>query len=648
MNAADPSSTPRWIGLASGLLGALAILVGAASQFHPDVDGSDLWWHLASGRYISQQHEIPLNDPFSHTANGQPWTNHSWLWGWIFWIAYANGADLTAWLNFALLLATFALVAWRARRASHSRWAAGAATWLAAATCHWFLDVRPHIVTLLFTSLLLATLHWRRAPWLWPPLVALWANLHGGFVFGLGLLGLHLLLESVDAARRARPLPRAGWIGLVGAALAAGLNPWGFAIYGVALEPLAPETPFRNLIEWSAFAPSLDPTSYTGRFGWMAILALAGIARARRTPFAIALAAVTAIMAISARRFVPLFAICAAPLVAQGIAAAWDVARRRLPRISGARRGPAASAAALLVAALLWTDVRFLPRPLQRWTGGESYPSGAAAYLASMRNPPRRLFNEYDWGGYIALQVPGVRVFIDGRAGTVYGDHLALDFGTLVNAAPGWRQKLEIYGIDAVLVRTESRLHTALRAQRPAWRVAYIDPRGVLLFPPASRKRPELPAASQLLPDGVDLELSRGFRRRRNGDLEAAAGVLVEAQRIDPMQLHVYGELIHVAALRDDAAGVRRWTEVALREYPRRRNQIWAFAEHAWGVMGRCQEKLAALRKIRHGAPFVPDEIRDETRARIRALEAPAGQRSDLDCVDGGSTRASSPPSPQR
>jgi hypothetical protein len=28
------------------------------------------------------------------------------------------------------------------------------------------------------------------APWLWPPLVALWANVHGGFVFGIGTIGL--------------------------------------------------------------------------------------------------------------------------------------------------------------------------------------------------------------------------------------------------------------------------------------------------------------------------------------------------------------------------------------------------------------------------------------------------------------------------
>jgi hypothetical protein len=617
-----------------GLLGALAILVGAASWFHPNVNGSDLWWHLASGRYLWEHAEIPLTDPFSHTATGRPWTNHSWLWGWLFWAAYDGHADFAAWLNLSLLVAVFGLVAWNAGRVSRSWWAAGAATWLAAAACHWYLDVRPHIVTLLFTGLLLASLEWRRAPWLWPPVLALWANLHAGFIFGLGLLGLHALLQSAAALRRRRPLPRAEWLGLVCAALAAGLNPWGFAIYGVPFEPLDRETPFRVLVEWRPLVPSLDPTTYAGRFGWLALLAAIGSLRARRAPFPIALAVVTAAMAIAARRFVPLFAISATPLVALGLATALDGARCRLPRSAGPRL--ALSGAALLMAVLLWRGVDFLPRPLQRWTTGESYPSGAAAYLAAMPDPPRRLFNYYDWGGYLVLHAPGVPVFVDGRAGTVYDDALAGDYFTVIDAAPTWRKKLQDYRVDAVLVPTGSRLHVLLRKQSPAWRVAYIDPRSVLLFPPAERGRRELPVPSQLLPDGADLQLSRGFQLRSRGEFAQAYAALVGAQRMDPMQLYIYWELLRVAALQDDAPGVRRWLEEALRAYPRRRDQIWAFAEHAWGLMGMCQERLAALRRLRGGSPFAPDGLEEEVEARIRAFEPGSDVYSELDCKDRG------------
>jgi len=602
----------------SGAIVALAILIGAASWSQPHVDGSDFWWHLASGQYIWQHGEIPLDDPFSHTANGHSWTNHSWLWGWLFWAAYDGHADFAAWLNLTLLVILFGLVAWNAWRVSRSWLATGATTWLVAASCHWFLDVRPHIVTLLFSALLLSTLDWKRAPWLWPPLLALWANLHAGFSFGLGLIGLCALLQTAQAVRHRQPLPRAAWVGVVCAALAAGFNPWGFAIYEVLFQHIYYGSPFAAIIEWQATALSLDPRTYAGRFWWIVAITLIGVLSGKATRFSIALAAVTAIMAISARRFIPLFAISAVPLAALGFGTVMDVVRRRLPVVSSPWSRLAASGVALWVAILLWNSAHFLPRPLQRWTSGESYPSGAAAYLAAMPDPPQHLFNYYNWGGYLMLQAPGIPIFIDSRASTLYGDSLAADYFGMLDADADWREKFEAHGVDAVLVPTHTRIANALRKQRPAWRVAYVDPRSVLLFAPAGPTRTRLAAPARLLQEGADLQLSRGFQWRRNGNLDKANTALLTAQRMDPMQLFIYGELMFVASLQDDADAVRHWTEEALRVYPRRWNPIWSFAEQAWGAMGRCEEELVAPRKIRLGGPFIEDELRNEIQARIR------------------------------
>jgi hypothetical protein len=618
----------------------LAVLVGAASFFHPDVDGSDLWWHLAAGRAISQIHGIPLSDPFSHTAGGEPWTDHSWLWGALFYAAYDGHPDAAAWLNLALLVATFALVAASARRASGSWLAAGAATWLTAASCHWYLDVRPHVITLLFTALLLATLRGRRAPWLWPPLLALWVNLHGGFLFGLGLIGLHALLESIRAATHREPLPRAIWVGVGLAALAVGLNPWGYSIYSVPFEPLDHATPFRKLIEWQALLPSLDLSSYAGRFGWLAVLAAIGALRARRAPFPIALALVTAAMALAARRFVPLFAISAAPLAAQGVALLLDTARRRSATPSRAWQQLAASAAGLAVGVWLWHGVDFEPRPLWRWTTGDAYPSGAVAFLRAMPDPPRHLFNFYDWGGYLMLNAPNIPVFIDGRAGTVYSDTVGRDYFRLIETRKGWRQTLAARDIDAVLVPKGAALALALRRQRPAWRVAHLDPRSVLLLRPAKYARSDPEAIWRRVPMSADVELARGLHARMGGDLEGAETAYLAARRMDPLQYSIYAELMLIEAQRQDAAGVRRWIDEALRVYPRRWNQIWGAAEHAYGSMGACAARLDALRKLRIGGPFDPDDLLAEIHARIDALETP-GEASKLGCKDRGAPATS-------
>ncbi len=624
MGTDTPTSASQALSRAAGAIALVAILVGAASWSQPHVDGSDLWWHLAAGRYIAEHGEIPRSDPFSHTAAGQRWIDHSWLWGRIFWAAYDGHADLAAWLNLSLIVALFALVAGIAWRSSRSLWAAGATTWLVAASCHWFLDVRPHLVTLLLSAALLATLDWRRAPWLWPACLALWANLHGGFVFGLGLIGLWALVQSERALRLRQPFPRSTWIGVLCAVLAVGLNPWGFAIYAVPFQHIYRESPFGELIEWQATGWSLDPRSYAGRFWWLVAFALLGALRGKPARFSIALAIVTAGMAISARRFIPLFAISAAPLAALGIRRLLEAARRGFSAPASPGLRMLASATALLVAIGLWHDVRLLPRPLQRWTSAEAYPSGAVAYLLALPDPPQHLYNYYNWGGYLMLHAPAIPVFIDSRASTLYGDDLAADYFGMLDAEEHWREKLRAYAVDAVLVPPDSRIAGALRGATPAWRVAYIDPRSVLLFPPAGPARARLPAPSKLLPEGADLELSRGFRLRRRGDLQAAQRALVAAQRIDPLQLFAYGELMFVASLQGDADALRHWIDVALARYPRRWNPIWSFAEQAWGALGNCEARRDALREIRLGSPFVADALRDEIRGQIRALDCRA------------------------
>lgn len=605
-------------------LASLAVTLGALSWSQPNVDGSDLWWHLAAGRSIAQQGEIPRTDSFSHTAAGRAWSSHSWLWDRVSWAAYDAHPDLVAWLNLALVAALFALTARNALRASGSWLAAGAATWASAACCHWFLDVRPHLLTLLLSALLLASLGARRAVWLWPPLFALWANLHGGFAFGLGVLGLHALLQSERALRRGEPLPRSLWARLIAAALAVGLNPWGFAIYAIPFEHIYHGSPFAALNEWRPLAWSLDPSSYAGRFAWLLAATVLGAALGRGQRLPLALACITAAMAISARRFVPLFAICAAPLVAVGLAALFDTIWRRLRARGAPQLSWIGSGAALCAALALWSGVDFLPRPLQRWTSGESYPSGAVAYLAAMPDPPQRLFNYYSWGGYLMLHAPRVPVFIDTRASTLYADEIAADYFAMLDAEGDWAQKLEAYAVDAVLVPTHSRIAAALRARQPAWRVAHVDPRSTLLFPPANGERRELAAPSSLLPAGADLELSRGFRLRQRGALEAAKRALLGAQRADPLQIFAYGELMFVAALQRDAASVEHWIDAALRAYPRRANPIWSFAEQAWGALGRCEERRAALQRIRLGSPFLADSARDEVRAALRDLDCSA------------------------
>ena len=126
----------------------------------------------------------------------------------------------------------------------------------------------------------------------------------------------------------------------------------------------------------------------------------------------------------------------------------------------------------------------------------ELFPQKAAAFLRS-GDQPRRIFVYYDWGGYAIWKLyPEYRVFVDGRA-DLYGDDLLRQFKTAVQLRTGWRDVLDSWMVEAVLVPPSSALSQALLLD-PKWHVAFVDSKAiilVLIHPP-----PEIPALYRALP----------------------------------------------------------------------------------------------------------------------------------------------------
>ena len=56
---------PRWLEPGLVVLAAIYLLI----FFSQETGDSDMWWHLAVGRYIWQHHRLPVPDPFSYTTD---------------------------------------------------------------------------------------------------------------------------------------------------------------------------------------------------------------------------------------------------------------------------------------------------------------------------------------------------------------------------------------------------------------------------------------------------------------------------------------------------------------------------------------------------------------------------------------------------
>ena len=602
----------------------LAALVGAAAWFQPSVAGSDLWWHLAAGREIWATHSLPTADHFSFTFGGQPWMHHEWLWGTFYWLAFQVNPQLVAWTNLALLVAIFGIAFEVARRHCGSSFAAGCALWAAAATCWWFLEIRPHELTLLFVGIFLLTRNQPWAPWLWPPLMVLWCNLHGGFVFGFGAIGLFALARTIEASLAAgRPvIDRRLWIGVVLTGLAFLCNPWGWRILAYPVAYLDSSSPFREILEWQPPGFSLDPRGFSGRFTWLLAATAAGtLAELRsrsRDAYLVSLVAVTCAMALTSRRFIPLFALTALPLVARLFGTLGDFVSTRLPAVFIERATLAAPLAALAIAALLWRDVRLAPRLLERWTESQLYPSSALAYLHALEPGPR-LLNHYNWGGYVMLHAPEFKVMIDGRANTLYDEKTYLDYLALSAAGEGLSSRLAQYPVDAALISTASgRLAEVLTSPRYGWQIVYADLIATVLLPPNSpRLQRPLPRPEDVVADQPDWLVSRGMAAIRAGDRVEARALFESAIARDPLFVRAYGQLAQIEALEKNPAGIAATIERGIAVEPRSTPSFRMLEALAYETLDDPARTLAALERA---APRGPFSKPDTNLKRIQAL----------------------------
>jgi hypothetical protein len=344
-----------------------------------------------------------------------------------------------------------------------------------------YATIRPQAFSWLFLGLLLAGMvsirpENRWLPWLAIPLFGVWANVHGLYVVGLGVLGVYVLFTVIGRT----PLSprRREMIGLLVAAVAASM-----------LTPAGPEGllyPLRyvdsgdwglsHISEWQS--PDFHDPAQIGLLGLIVAILANGM---RATPAWLAAMAVGGLVgALLATRNVPLAGLFALPTLALG--AADRRSARDLPRparVQLARR-VMEIAAALIVLTATAIVVPGLPAVAGHVVIPRTFPATAVDRLAEIE-PDARVFAEYQWGGYVINQLydRGARVFVDGR-NDMYDEEILEDFVAIRNAEEDWERRLRAYGADAILLPPVAPLVREGRLG-PEWCEAYRSDVAVLL-----------------------------------------------------------------------------------------------------------------------------------------------------------------------
>lgn len=467
---AGATSAPGAIPVAA--LVALAVFAVAILSIRTLGDG-DSWWHVTAGQWILAQGEIPHADPFSLTMAGAPWTAHEWLAE----VLLALAFRAAGWSGVMLLTGACAGLSAFIVCRHLARFLEGPALVIVALLGLGLIApgllARPHLLALPCLALWVVGLMRAReadrvpSPWL-TLLMALWANLHGGFALGLALIGPFALEALLLAAPGRRKAVVVSWFGFgLLASSAALLTPHGlegllFPFKLLGMQSLA------NIGEWR-------PADF-GKLGVLELALLALLALALTRPLRVAPVRLLLLLgllhlALSHMRHQTILGIIAPLLLAEPIARA--LGQEPAPQ-SAERRVPPLWQAAVVALCAALVAAR-LAMPVVRSDNPSTPMTALAAVPDSLKGQP--VLNSYDFGGYLISL--GVRPFIDGRT-DLYGDEMMARYMAITTPRPeALDGALDRYKIAWTIFNPTEPV-VGLLDRRPGWRRLYADPFAVV------------------------------------------------------------------------------------------------------------------------------------------------------------------------
>ncbi|MBI1290913.1 hypothetical protein GC173_06665 [bacterium] len=521
MTTNDAASKPWFSGTLAAWLGWLVLSVYTLSAaIVPVRSDNDIWWHLKSGEYIAAN-GIPKHDVFNFKAEDLEWHNHEWLSQVILYeaahvldrmgLGEIRGAIL---FNALIIWLTITLVYTMSRYLS-GRWVVA---FLVSVACvaigRRMFYVRPPTITnlmlVLEMMLLIGVNEGRiRRGWLWllVPGIALWTNLHGGWMAGGVVLGCWAIGQAMAIFKDRLPrvpidpppvtLSFASLAALLPACLLATFcNPYIYHLYELPKRVLSDALLVQSIGELASpnFFFVIDFELWT-----LALFAIALMVRSRRVSiFEILIFFFFLHQAMQHVRHLSLFAIMMVPVASRLLGAALDMKESALrdhwPRLL---RTPSIATAAIGCLFASWvlinpreggmwsqplTERSYPGRNLQ-WAAQpegyvrEAFPARLCDFveLADISGP---MFNQNYYAGYLIwrLSPDRSRVFSDSRFDIFGGDLMRLE-NRIVGAdptpvehdgkqVPFWRAALS--DVDWVIAKQNTALWYELHQQAGA------------------------------------------------------------------------------------------------------------------------------------------------------------------------------------
>jgi hypothetical protein len=494
-------------------LSALALAVIAGFSMYTTwslIADSDIWWHLAAGRWMAEHKTFLFTDPFSVTAYGAPWTNVHWLFQRCMYGVYqlAGLSGLVA-IKALLFSAAIVVLASVMLRRTTAGWTALIVVVIAYALRFLILD-RPLVFSLVLLAFFIFIIERSRATgnaqllWWLVPAQLVWVNSQALFVLGpvvvlcyaagdaLGALGQRRAWHFLAFEDQANPRRMQTYTRLIALVLPACLvNPYGYRVFGLAGKLFGRILPAAQNVFSSQIAENIPPLlAHTGTPGigiWMAVLGLVGLASFLLTLRSFSLSrfllfGAFLFLAGLAERNVPLFFCVLVPVIAGNLNYAFSMAQfrdtcaGRLLRTWNNRIGwLLLSVVGILLIVRIQTERRHNPADNQ--LAPFRFPVGAVDFLRHNRIAGN-LFNSDRHGGYIIWQLfPAKRCFMDGRF-SLRSRAFLEGFVALLDHPENFERYFRHYAITHAMVPIDQQqryVPLAIELYRSGWCLVYLD-----------------------------------------------------------------------------------------------------------------------------------------------------------------------------
>ncbi len=484
---------------------ALVVLIVAIvdSQRYAD---PDLWGHVRFGQDVLKQGHLVLLEPYSYSAPGHLWLNHEWLseilMGWLYNHFGTVGLKLMK-LGCSAGIVLFLVDGMT--EASAAPVIQFAVLTTAAVTLALQVQFRPQLFTFMLLSALLAILakfnyRGRARVWLAIPMLALWANLHGGFIMGLAALGIFGATVLIQDVLAGRAITRGFRILSITAAsaIATLATPYGLGTWQVVVHALANPYTRTVIIDWQPLTSALFSRVSDYHATYLYILLGLGLFSALFITYGLTpggdlplflIAGVMIAAAFASIRNLPLAVIATVIPLSRHLDLALEARRERrgLPsRLPRERWNLANQIVVTAIAFWLTMTNGLLSNKL---VASSPYPVGAIAFMQEHHLRGNILAN-FGWGQYVIWHLsPPSKVYIDGRYDTVYPANVIDNYVSFHFALAGAKEFLASGSHDFVLLSPENK---ALRIAtvETGWKELYRDNSCVLLgrLSPAIKK----------------------------------------------------------------------------------------------------------------------------------------------------------------